>query len=104
MTSEARLLLTTLRLNLPQVGLMSVEVLLLCAGGPKTAAELVRHTGAANGPVMRACWPFLTRVNHDGKVIEAKVPLLKRTKKRGRAPLYFLSFSGRKLFRECGLL
>ena len=46
-----------LRANVPQLGLLSVEVLLLCAEGPKTAAELERRTGAANGPVMRACWP-----------------------------------------------
>ena len=105
MTSETRVLLTTLRLNKPQLGLMSVEVLLLCAGGPKTAAELVKYTGASNGMVMRAVWPFITRVtNGERKVIEAQVPLMKRTKKKGRPPLYFLSLNGRKLFRECGLL
>ena len=54
---------------------------------------------------MRAVWPFITRVtNGERKVIEAQVPLMKRTKKKGRPPLYFLSLNGRKLFRECGLL
>jgi len=98
-------LMGLLRANVPQLGLLSVEVLLLCAEGPKTAAELERRTGAANGPVMRACWPFLTRAtNGERNVIEAQFPLLKRTRKKGRAPLYLLSVNGWRVLRECGLM
>jgi hypothetical protein len=98
-------LMGLLRANVPQLGLLSVEVLLLCAEGPKTAAELERRTGAANGPVMRACWPFVTRATYgERKVIEAQLPLLKRTRKKGRAPLYLLSVNGWRLLKECGLM
>lgn len=94
-----------LRANVPQLGLLSIEVLMLCAEGPKTSTELCRRTGAANGPVMRACWPFVTRATYgERKVIEAQLPLLKRTKKGGRAPLYLLSVNGWRLLKECGLL
>ena len=98
-------LMGLLRANVPQLGLLSVEVLLLCAEGPKTAAELERMTGAANGPVMRACWPFVTRAKYGNReVVEAQLPLLKRTRKRGRAPLYLLSVNGWRLLKECELM
>jgi hypothetical protein len=54
---------------------------------------------------MRACWPFVTRATYgDRKVIEAQLPLLKRTRKKGRAPLYLLSVNGWRLLKECGLM
>lgn len=99
-------LMRILRMNAPQLGMLSVEVLLLCAEGPRTALELCRLTGAANGPVMRACWPFLTRVKPgSGDVIETQFPLLKRSKAPGRrAPVYLLSVNGWRVLRECELL
>lgn len=97
-------LMGLLRANVPQLGLLSIEVLMLCAEGPKTSAELCQRTGAANGPVMRACWPFVTRATMDRRVIPAQLPLLKRRKGSGRAPLYQLSVNGWRLLHECELL
>jgi hypothetical protein len=37
-------------------------------------------------------------------VVEAQLPLLKRTRKRGRAPLYLLSVNGWRLLKECELM
>ena len=98
-------LMALLRANAPQLGLLSIEVLLLCAEGPKTSLELCARTGAANGPLIRACWPFLTRAKRgSGEVIETQLPLLKRVKRGGtRAPIYMLSVNGWRLLKECGL-
>jgi len=102
---KVRRLMALLRANVPQLGLLSIEVLLLCAEGPKTSLELCARTGAANGPVMRACWPFVTRQPREGKVIQAQLPLIKRMKRQGaRAPVYMLSVNGWRLLRECELL
>jgi hypothetical protein len=107
LTNTARLL-TLLRLNLPQgqAGLLSVEVLLHVATGPKTAAELEVLTGAKNGPISRAIRTFIPwRRRSDGAVITPALPLLKRVKRPGRtAPVVFLSVMGWKVLRELELL
>lgn len=98
-------LVRVLRLNSEsRVGLLSVECLLLVAGGPKTSAELVAATGSANGLVIRALWPFLTRMTREGQVIPAQIPLLKMVKRPRKTPSYHLSVNGWRLLRDVGLM
>lgn len=104
-TSDLRRLLSVLRAHCPQLSLTSVEALLVLAEEPRTAAELSSALGTQNGQTMRACWPFLTRVtNGDRQVVEAQLPLMKRTKAPRKAPVYQLSENGKRLLRECGIL
>lgn len=98
-------LLRMLRLNANhQVGLLSVECLLLVSGGPKTSAEMAVVTGAFAESVVKACWPFLTRVKVTGEVVPAQIPLMKRVKRAKKPPTYHLSVNGWRLLHECGLL
>jgi hypothetical protein len=101
-------LMTLLRMNLPQgqAGLLSVEVLLHVAAGPRTMAELEVLTGAKNGPLSRAVRTFVPwRRRSDGQVIAPVLPLLRRVKRPGqKAPVIFLSVMGWRVFQELGLL
>jgi hypothetical protein len=101
-------LMTLLRLNLPQgqAGLLSLEVLLHVATGPKTAGELQALTGAADGPLSRAVRTFVPwRRRSDGVVVVPALPLLRRVKRPGqKAPVVFLSVMGWKVLRELELL
>jgi hypothetical protein len=100
--------MTLLRLNLPQgqAGLLSVEVLLHVAAGPRTMAELEVLTGAKNGPLSRAVRTFVPwRRRSDGVVVVPALPLLRRVKRPGqKAPVIFLSVMGWKVFQELELL
>jgi hypothetical protein len=100
--------MTLLRMNLPQgqAGLMSVEILLHVATGPKTTAELEALTGAKNGPLSRAVRTFVPwRRRSDGELVLPVLPLLRRVKRPGqKAPVIFLSVMGWKVFRELELL
>ena len=101
-------LLTALRLNVRngQVGLLTVEALLLLATGPKTMAELQHHTGADNGNLSRAVRTLMPWFDRKaGVVVTPDLPLLKRVKRPGRkAPVLSLSRMGCQLLHEYKLL
>ena len=105
---NAAKLLTLLRMNVRngQVGLLTVEALLLLATGPKTMAELQKQTGADNGNLSRAVRTLLPWFDRKaGVVVTPDLPLLKRVKRPGRkAPVLSLSRMGCLTLRECGLL
>jgi len=104
-TDLARLL-TTVRMNDAQIGLLAVEVLLHVSTGPKTRAELQALTDSAAGPISRAIRTFVPwHQASTGLVVEPKLPLLKRTKRPGRkAPTISLSRMGCQLLRENNLI
>jgi hypothetical protein len=105
-TTDAARLLTTIRKNDAQVGLLAIEVLLLVATGPKTREELQRITDSAAGPISRAIRSFVPwHQRSSGLVIEPRLPLLKRVKRPGRkAPVISLSRMGCLLLRENNLI
>jgi hypothetical protein len=105
-TTDLVRLLTTIRMNDPQTGLLAVEVLLLVSTGPKTREELQRATASASGPISRAIRSFLPwHQRSSGLVIEPVMPLLKRVKRPGRkAPVISLSRMGCQLLRENNLI
>lgn len=98
-------LLRLVRENAPEkVGLLSVELLLLVAKGPRSTAQLEKELGLKQGRAAKALWPFLTRARRDGEIRPARLALLKRVRRPGQSPMYHLSVNGWRALKVCGLL
>lgn len=103
---KLRRLLSTVRINSSanRIGLLSVECLLLIAGGPKSTAQMEHALGLEQGRGARAIDPFITRTRRTGEIKPARMALVKKVRRPGQVPMYHLSVNGWRVLKDCGLL